>query len=212
MYGQRKLNCIDLFCGCGGLSKGFIDAGYEVLLGIDVDKAALETFEKNHPGAKSLNLDLFNHENIQTIVNFLDDRNLKLDVLVGGPPCQGFSVAGPRDMNDKRNRLYLAMVKLADIVKPKVVLLENVPGIMQVNGGIGAKRIVEDFKQIGYKMVPKLLYAPDYGVPQIRKRVVFVGFLDNSVDFVFPSPIIDKNNYITFMNDNLENLKMELYK
>ena len=146
-----KLNCIDLFCGCGGLSKGFLDAGYNVLLGIDFDDAALKTFSLNHGNAKALKLDLFNHDNIKVITDYLEQTKESLDVLIGGPPCQGFSIAGPRDMNDKRNLLYLAMVKLAERTKPKAILLENVPGMVQTNDGIGAKRIVEDFAKIGVK-------------------------------------------------------------
>ena len=191
------LTCVDLFSGAGGLSKGFLDAGFDVVLGVDFDEAALETFKKNHGSAEAMKLDLFNHENIDVIVNYLEERKIKLDVLVGGPPCQGFSIAGPRDMNDKRNSLYLAMVKLAQRLQPQAVVLENVPGMLQTNGGIGAKRIVEDFAQIGYKMVPKLLYAPDYGIPQMRKRVFFVGLRDSDEDFVFPEPKFDKHDYYT---------------
>ena len=187
---------LDLFSGAGGLSRGFYDAGYDVVLGVDFDEAALKTFKANHGGAEAMKLDLFDHDNIDVIIDFLKKKKIKLDVLVGGPPCQGFSVAGPRDMNDKRNTLYTAMVKLAQLVKPQAVVLENVPGMVQTNGGIGAKRVVEDFAKIGYRMVPKLLYAPDYGIPQIRKRVFFVGLRDGE-EFKFPEPIIDKKNYIT---------------
>jgi len=194
---MNRLTCIDLFCGCGGLSRGFMDAGYNVLLGIDFDEAALNSFEKNHGNAKALKLDLFNHDNIKVITDYLKENNQTLDVLIGGPPCQGFSIAGPRDMNDKRNMLYSAMVKLADSAKPRAVLLENVPGMIQTNDGIGAKRIVEDFAKIGYKMVPKLLYAPDYGIPQIRKRVFFVGLRDSSKTFEFPVATVKKENYVT---------------
>lgn len=188
---------LDLFSGAGGLSRGFYDAGYEVVLGVDFDKAALKTFKENHGQAEAMNLDLFDHDNIDVIIDFLKNRKIKLDVLVGGPPCQGFSVAGPRDMNDKRNTLYTAMVELADRVKPQVVVLENVPGMVQINGGIGAKRVVEDFAKIGYNMVAKLLYGPDYGLPQIRKRVFFVGLKDNTKEFIFPEATVDKEHYIT---------------
>lgn len=188
---------LDLFSGAGGLSRGFYDAGYDVVLGVDFDEAALKTFKANHGKAEAMKLDLFDHSNIDVIINFLKEKDIKLDVLVGGPPCQGFSVAGPRDMNDKRNTLYTAMVELAERVKPQVVVLENVPGMVQTNGGIGAKRVVEDFAKIGYRMVPKLLYAPDYGLPQIRKRVFFVGLRDIDKDFVFPSPTVEKEHYIT---------------
>lgn len=194
---NRKLTCVDLFSGAGGLSRGFYDAGYDIVLGVDFDDAALKTFKANHGTAEAMKLDLFNHDNIDVIINYLKEKNITLDVLVGGPPCQGFSIAGPRDMNDKRNSLYLAMVKLAERLKPQAVVLENVPGMLQTNGGIGAKRIIEDFKQIGYKMTPKLLYAPDYGIPQIRKRVFFVGLRDSDCEFEFPDAVVDKEHYVT---------------
>ena len=133
---SKQFTCVDLFSGAGGLSRGFYDAGYDVVLGVDFDEAALKTFKENHGSAETMKLDLFNHYNIDVIVDFLDKQKIALDVLVGGPPCQGFSIAGPRDMNDKRNSLYLAMVKLAERLKPLAVVLENVPGMLQTNGGI----------------------------------------------------------------------------
>ena len=190
-------NVLDLFSGAGGLSRGFMDAGYNVVLGVDFDDAALKTFKANHGKSEAMKLDLFDHSNIDKITEYLEHNKLSIDVLVGGPPCQGFSVAGPRNMDDKRNSLYLAMVKLADILKPQAVILENVPGMIQINDGIGAKRIVQDFAEIGYKMVPKLLYAPDYGIPQIRKRVFFVGLRDTDTEFEFPEAFVDKEHYIT---------------
>ena len=208
---SKKFTCVDLFSGAGGLSRGFLDAGYDVVLGVDFDDAALKTFKANHGKAEVMKLDLFDHSNIDKIVEYLDSRNIKLDVLVGGPPCQGFSIAGPRDMNDKRNSLYLAMVKLADRLKPQAVVLENVPGLIQTNNGIGAKRIVQDFAEIGYKMTPKLLYAPDYGVPQIRKRVFFVGLRDSDVEFEFPVATCDKEHYVTCADaiDDLPSLQTD---
>ncbi|ADL53671.1 DNA cytosine methyltransferase [Clostridium cellulovorans] len=194
---SKKFTCVDLFSGAGGLSRGFYDAGYDVVLGVDFDDAALKTFKANHGTAESMKLDLFNHDNIDVIVDYLAEKNIQLDVLVGGPPCQGFSIAGPRDMNDKRNSLYVAMVKLAERLQPQAVVLENVPGMIQTNGGIGAKRIIEDFKEIGYRMTPKLLYAPDYGIPQIRKRVFFVGLRNSDTEFEFPEAFVDKENYVT---------------
>lgn len=195
---KRRLTCLDLFCGAGGLSKGFLDAGYDVVLGVDYDNAALETFQNNHGNAKAIKLDLYDHSNVDVIVDYIENNNIDdLDVLVGGPPCQGFSYAGKMDINDKRNFLYLAMVKLTARLKPKAVLLENVLAIIEANGGIGAKRIIEDFEKIGYKMVPKVLFAPDYGIPQVRKRVFFVGLRDTNEEFEFPNGFVDKENYIT---------------
>ncbi|ALB48617.2 DNA cytosine methyltransferase [Clostridium beijerinckii] len=194
---DEKFTVLDLFSGAGGLSRGFFDAGYNVVLGVDFDDMALKTFKQNHGSAEAMKLDLFNHDNICIIEEFLKEREIKLDVLVGGPPCQGFSLAGPRDVDDKRNNLYTAMVKLAERVKPKVVVLENVLGMLNLYDGKGAKRIVSDFTELGYKIKPQILYGPDFGLPQIRKRVFFVGILESDEYFEFPTPIYGKDEYIT---------------
>ena len=146
---NKKLICIDLFSGAGGLSKGFLDAGYNVVLGVDFDDAALKTFKENHGNAHAMKVDLYDHANIDTIVDYLSQKDLTVDVLVGGPPCQGFSYAGPMDINDKRNFLYLAMVKLTERLKPQAVLIENVLGMLEARGGEGARRIIKDFEKIG---------------------------------------------------------------
>lgn len=188
---------LDLFSGAGGLSRGFMDAGYDVVLGVDFDETALITFKKNHGKSETMKLDLFDHDNIECIVDFLKERNINLDVLVGGPPCQGFSLAGPRAKDDKRNLLYSAMVKVAARLKPKAFVLENVPGLLQLHDGIGAKRIIEDFSALGYNIKAQILYAPNYGVPQIRKRVFFVGLLNSEKTFEFPEPLLTEKQYIT---------------
>ena len=193
-----RYTCVDLFCGAGGLSRGFLDAGYDVVLGVDYDDAALETFRNNHGTATAMKLDLYDHSNIDVIVDFLNEKKItSLDVLVGGPPCQGFSYAGKMDINDKRNFLYLAMVKLTDRLRPKAVLLENVLAMVEANGGVGAKRIIEDFTAIGYKMTMKVLFAPDYGIPQVRRRVFFVGLRDTDKEFVFPTPTVSEEHYVS---------------
>lgn len=195
---KRKYTCVDLFCGAGGLSKGFLDAGFDVILGVDFDESALKTFKENHGSATALKLDLYDHSNIDQIVSFLDEKGVtELDVLVGGPPCQGFSYAGKMDVNDKRNFLYLAMVKLTAKLKPKAVLIENVLAMIEANGGIGAKRVIKDFEDIGYKMSTKVLFAPDYGIPQIRRRVFFVGLRDAETEFEFPISVLNPSEYIT---------------
>lgn len=190
-------NVIDLFSGAGGLSRGFQDAGFNVRLGIDFDDAALKTFKENHGDADVMKLDLFNHDNLKYVLDYLDKNKIKVDVLVGGPPCQGYSLAGPRNEHDKRNTLYEAMVKLAGLVKPKAVVLENVPGLVRLFDGKAAKRIVEDFTELGYNMQYKQLYAPEYGVPQIRKRVFFVGVLKNFGEFEYPKPMLSPDEFIT---------------
>ena len=99
---MKKLTVIDLFSGAGGLSRGFYDAGYDVLIGTDFDDAALKTFANNHGHAKAVKLDLFNHDNIKVLENMLKEMGETLDVLVGGPPCQGFSLAGKREEDDEK--------------------------------------------------------------------------------------------------------------
>ena len=196
--GSRQYNVLDLFCGAGGLSRGFIDAGFTVVLGVDFDDMALKTFAANHDGAVAMKLDLFNLDNVDIIKKFFEENNYKLDVLVGGPPCQGFSLAGPRQIDDSRNKLYQAMVKTARILRPKAVVLENVPGMIQLHGGLVKDKIIDDFTKLGYKMgEPKILYAPDYGIPQIRKRVVFVGLLDSDEEFEYPKPTCKPEEYVT---------------
>lgn len=194
---NEKFTVLDLFSGAGGMSRGFLDAGYNVVLGVDFDDMALKTFKNNHGAAEAMKLDLFNHDNIKHIEEFLRQKNIEIDVLVGGPPCQGFSLAGPRNVNDERNSLYTAMVKVAKKLKPKVVVLENVPGLLKLYEGQGAKRIIEDFTELGYKIKAEILYAPDFGIPQIRKRVFFVGILDSDEYFEYPKPLYTKDEYVT---------------
>lgn len=197
---NKGYNVVDLFSGAGGLSRGFLDAGFNVVLGVDFDDAALKTFKENHGNAEVLKLDLFNHHNISEIENYLSSNSIDIDVLVGGPPCQGFSLAGKREEFDKRNVLYSAMVKTAKILKPKVVILENVPGMLTLYNGAGAKRVQEDFEEIGYYVnKPKILYAPEYGIPQIRKRVFFVMTLKDEITtkFNYPIPILSEEEFIS---------------
>ena len=121
---KKKLTVLDLFCGCGGLSLGFIKAGYNVILGVDHDEAALNTYRCNHSESEALNADLFTDEAIDEIEcnvkRILGSEN-KIDLVIGGPPCQGFSLTGSRDINDSRNTLYLAMVKTVRRLQPKAL-------------------------------------------------------------------------------------------
>ncbi|MGL5646393.1 MAG: DNA cytosine methyltransferase [Clostridium sp.] len=194
---NKKITVLDLFSGAGGLSRGFLDAGYDVVLGVDFDDMALKTFKENHGSAEAMKLDLFNHENINQIIEYLENKNIKIDVLVGGPPCQGFSLAGSRNKDDERNTLYTAMVKTAQILKPRAIVLENVPGLITLYGGIAGKNIMKDFTELGYKIKAQVLYAPEYGVPQIRKRVFFVALLDSEEEFEFPKPKLTENEFVS---------------
>ena len=170
---KTSLNAIDLFCGCGGLSYGFEKAGYNILLGIDNDAKALETFELNHKGSKSICGDITEltyEKDIKPLIGYKT-----IDVIIGGPPCQGMSLSGPRKFDDPRNKLYLTYIRLVEEIKPKAFVIENVPGLVSLFGGQIKDSIIKKFTDLGYEIQYKVLCASDYGVPQNRKRVVFVG-------------------------------------
>ena len=176
------LNCIDLFCGCGGLSLGFEKTGINVLVGIDAWKDAITTFNYNHKNSKGICADL-SSLNPDEIVKELCGKTV--DLIIGGPPCQGFSVAGKRIVDDERNKLYKNFVRFVEYYKPKAFVMENVPNILSIGEGIVRDSIVKDFSDLGYKVVYKVLTASNYGTPQNRKRAVFVG-LHNGKEFEFP--------------------------
>lgn len=191
---NKKPTVIDMFCGCGGLSRGFMDAGYEVLLGIDNNEDALKSFRENHNGAIGMNGDLFKDSTILQMAGATNNR--QVDLIIGGPPCQGFSLTGSRIENDERNRLFNSMVHAVEFFQPKAFLLENVPGLATLYNGKARTAIIEEFSKLGYTITDKILYAPDYGVPQIRKRLFFIGLLDGQ-EFEFPEPLFTPDKYVT---------------
>jgi len=191
----KKLLAIDLFSGCGGLSKGFIDAGYDILVGVDNDKAALDTFEHNHNGAVALNADLSAPETFDLIDKIVGNR--KLDVIIAGPPCQGFSLTGPRDFDDTRNKLYLAVIAAVKKYKPKAFIIENVPGMATLYKGEVKNEILRRLARLGYNVECRVLCAADYGVPQIRKRLIFTGIREDVGTPEFPAPVNTPENYVT---------------
>ena len=189
---KKSLNVIDLFCGCGGLSYGFELEGFNVLLGIDNDKMALETFKHNHKNSKAI-LDDITKVSYESIKEVIGDN--KIDLIVGGPPCQGMSLSGPRKFHDPRNRLYLSYIRLVREIKPQAFVIENVPGLVSLFNGAIKDSILKEFKKMGYTVEYKILNAADYGVPQFRKRVIFVGLKDKA--FQFPEPLTNSGNYVT---------------
>ena len=190
------MNVIDLFCGCGGLSYGYKQAGCNILVGVDNDEKALKTYEYNHQGSKGLNLDLSNENFVEEISKAIGDK--KVDIIIGGPPCQGFSLTGTRNEDDIRNKLYKAMFIAAKKFKPKAIMIENVPGIKRLYGGRFYNLIVEEFNKLGiYNFDSKILYAPDFGVPQIRKRIFIIGIRKDIGNVEFPEPKLSPDNYVT---------------
>ena len=184
---KKKPTCLDLFCGCGGFSLGFERAGYDVRLGIDVWNDALVTYKHNHTRSAVMCDDLSKIEP-KDVAKQLGDKDI--DVIIGGPPCQGFSIAGKHIVEDKRNELYKAFVAMVQYFKPKAFVMENVPNILSIGGGVVKDAILADFKRLGYKVKVQVLLASNYGVPQNRRRAIFVGLLDGS-EFTYPLPTVD---------------------
>lgn len=186
---NNKLVAIDLFCGCGGFSYGFQQAGFDMALGIDMWKDATVTYKHNFPNACVINEDItsISSDDILSKLNMSADD---IDVIIGGPPCQGFSVSGKRMIDDPRNKLYKSFVGLVDEIRPKVFVMENVPGLIRLFGGKVKEQVLYDFSSLGYGVKVQQLSSDDYGVPQQRKRVFFVGVNEKkippNVKFEFP--------------------------
>ena len=166
---------IDLFCGAGGLSEGFRQAGFRILAGNDIDPHAAETFAASHPEAAFLSGPI---EEISS-GDILDATGLdtgELDCLIGGPPCQAFSVYNhQRGMHDKRSGLFHEYLRIVEGLLPKWVVMENVTGITSAGGGHAVKQIFSDLAELGYDVDARILRAEEYGVPQERRRIFFLG-------------------------------------
>ena len=215
---------VDLFCGCGGLSKGFEIAGYKVLAGQELDRHALTTWAKNHSGTPILG-DI-NKQEVKDNLIAAVRKSLKgkeLDVLAGGPPCQGFSTAGYRETSDPRNQLWTNYLDILNELKPKYFLIENVPGIlsMKKNGVLVIDSMKKSFEKLGYKLYSKALKAEEYGVPQLRRRVFIIGCRDDMPNYEFPSPRLKSpftvrdaisNLPPLGINDGIEELVIKTYK
>ena len=161
---------VDLFCGAGGLSLGFIQEGYIISLANDIEPCCVDTYSHNHPETPRKHIVLGDiKEVIANIKNLL--RYSEIDVVVGGPPCQGFSMANrQRLIDDPRNHLYKSYIDVLKIVQPKFFVMENVKGMLSV-----ADQVKEDFEAIGYTVSARILNAKNFGVPQNRERLIFIG-------------------------------------
>jgi len=191
---SRKPTVIDLFCGAGGLSHGFMQAGYDVLLGSDIDATFGRTFMASHPSAKFIAKPV-QDLNVTEILEATRLRSGELDVLVGGPPCQGYSVYNhQRGEHDPRAGLFKEYLRIVTGLQPRWLVMENVTGLTSISGGQLIGQIVSDIKMAGYRDVEyRILKAEDYGVPQQRRRIVFIA---NRVgaQIQFPEPSCDGSN------------------
>jgi len=201
-FASRELTCVDVFCGAGGLSLGLERAGWNVVAAVDNDAAALQTYGFNRPctspdsgtreGTTLLKFDLHEESAIDaSITNIrLSLGKRDLDLLVGGPPCQGFSHAGFRHLSDKRNDLAAVYLRMTEVLKPKIFLLENVEGLITFKRGQVIREIIETLEDLGYYVSKPVwrLSAEEYGVPQMRRRVFVVATLNKDVRVEPPSP------------------------
>ena len=183
MHFMNNMNVIDLFAGVGGFSKGFEKAGFNILLANEIDPVIATSYQKNHPNTYLVN------DDIKKIAPQINKLNKKVEIIIGGPPCQGFSMAGARIRNDKddvflndpRNYLFRDYFEIVKIVEPKFFLIENVPGMLTMENGL----IIDEIKKLfsepkyfrngRYYLYITLLNAHDFGVPQLRKRLFIFG-------------------------------------
>lgn len=167
------MKVIDLFAGVGGLSQGFVMAGFEIVLAIEHDKEIAYTYKKNHT-----NTDVIDDDIEKLDIKKLKNLYSKIDVIIGGPPCQGFSQKGKRlSLEDGRNYLFKYFITFVKEFKPKYFLLENVPNITTTSNGFFKKQILKAFTDLGYKVDVDVLNASEFGIPQTRKRAFFLGKL-----------------------------------
>ena len=188
---MSEYKVIDCFCGAGGLSLGFEQAGFKVEYAFDIDEPSINTYKKNpeHHHGPAFVRDIYKVSK-ESIEQDLGHELGEIDVVIGGPPCQGFSVQRRGDNVDPRNQLVLEYVRLLKDIRPKFFIMENVGGILSVRGQPYVKALFEDMGAAGYSIQQKKLTASDYGVPQDRKRVIIVGELTNGnqAAFKYPEP------------------------
>lgn len=191
LSGNNKPKVVELFCGCGGTSTGFEMAGFEVILGVDIHKPSVESFYYNHKNATTILGDLckISEAKLKSILPFK-----KVDVMIAGVPCQGFSLNNrKRSPNDKRNFLFKEYLSFVKNIQPSVAILENVSGMRSTANGAFVQEIENEFKLAGYQNIQrKMLNSADFGVPQLRMRLIFVA-TKKDINFKWPRASHGKN-------------------
>lgn len=223
---ESKYNIVDLFCGAGGISCGFhMTNKFQTILANDIYVPAIKTFKNNNPKVSTILGDV-RKINEKIYKNVLGDN--KVHVVTAGVPCQGFSLSNKkRHTNDERNFLFLEVIKFVNIFLPDVILIENVSGMRSLNKGSFVEEIKESLEKAGnnsYKVLdPVLLNAADYGVPQLRKRLIFLAVKKDMIDIKYPEPthgekafpyltIKDAIYDLPFLDNNDEKLKYRKVK
>lgn len=204
---ERALTMIDLFAGAGGLSEGLSEAGFHSLFASEIVPVYAETYRKNHPSSDVLTADI-RTVNAEDILHQLKMKKGQLDLLAGGPPCQGFSINAPiRSLLDERNHLFKEYLRFVDAFAPRAVLIENVPGLVSFEHGATLHAILDALSQLGYGTDVRILGAPYYGVPQMRWRTIIIGLRGKQLPAnAFPEPTYHapiKPNFATTFNGQL---------
>ena len=198
-----KNGVLDLFAGAGGFSTGFKRAGFDIIAAVEFNKEIAETYKKNHPETLLFDADIRKLPSSEVLKAF-KKNNINCDIIIGGPPCQGFSMSGNRIRKnnsgkfDERNELFMEFFRFVKELKPSYFIIENVEGILNFNNGQVREEIYKLFAKIGYKLTSKLLLAADYGVPQLRKRAFFFGTSTNiDPELLVPEPTHNHKNYVS---------------
>ena len=183
---MEKFNTVDLFCGAGGLSLGFEREGFNHVSASDYQEDALNTYKENFPDVNTVLKDIRELEASELLEGTKYSAE-DIDAVIGGPPCKGFSMAGERDPDDPRNSLFEEYIRIVSELEPRVVVMENVKGILSMKDGAYVERILEELRNLGYTVKHRVLNAADYGVPETRERVIWIGF-KNGEKISFPEP------------------------
>ena len=191
---KKRPVTISLFAGAGGCSLGFKRVGYDIVYALDVDSAAVATYLRNFPGTPCDTADI-REVDWQALMKRLDLAQGELDMLIGGPPCQGFSTAGMRFWDDPRNALLRSYVAAIAHLRPKWFLMENVEGLLTSKNGDYVFEAAKAFVELGYTVRIEKVYAHEYGVPQRRKRVLVIGN-SLSCEFDLPTPVVNATGSI----------------
>ncbi len=181
---MKKYNIVDLFAGVGGLSYGFSQLDeFNIVMANEIETDISKAYSLNYPDVNMINCDI-NDLTEEVIKEAIGDQII--DIVVGGPPCQSYSTLGKRQMDDRAN-LFMQYKRILSIIKPRAFVFENVTGILSMDGGKLFKNVQREFAELGYELKYQVLNALDYGVPQVRERVILVGFLGEN-RYEYPEP------------------------
>jgi len=188
-----KYTVIDLFAGAGGLSYGFSkDNNFEIISANEIEYDMAQTYSQNHPNTKVYNYDI-KEFGLNNLNNDFGIEKGDIDLIIGGPPCQAYSTVGKRVLNDPRGQLFQEYYRVLKELEPKTFIFENVKGLLSMSKGELFKTIISLFKSLDYKVYYKVLNSADYGVPQIRERIIIVGSKLNH-KYTFPTPTHSNSN------------------